>query len=278
MHNLKDYADGLELRDGIYFAKHEMPISYPENGNECCYQIEENSFWFKHRNACICTCVQKYSPGQLFFDVGGGNGYVAYELAQAGNSTILIEPGINGCLNARKRGLKNIVCSTLEAAGFKTDKLPTVGLFDVVEHIEDDLRFMQMIHSYMKDGGKVYITAPTFQWLWSNEDTDAGHYRRYTTKSMRRMLEKAGFEINYISYIFSILPLPVFLFRTIPSRLGFNKGSDNIKKYTTEHKERRGLVQTILNRIWNFEMSQIDSGATLPFGGSCLVVATKRNA
>lgn len=276
MNNLLDYTEGLTLRDGIYFSKNEEAISYPESGNEICYQIEANSFWFKHRNQCILTLVQKYSPGALFFDIGGGNGYVSYGLEQAGHSTVLIEPGIKGCLNAKKRGLQNIVCATLESAGFKKDMLPAVGLFDVVEHIEDDLKFMQMIHSYLKENGKVYISVPAFQGLWSNEDRDAGHYRRYTRKSMRRLLEQAGFEVNYLTYIFSILPLPVFLFRSLPSRLGFNKGSNNPEKHLNEHKEKGGLVQNVLNTIWNFELNQIQQGKTIGLGGSCLVVASKK--
>jgi len=52
--------------------------------------------------------------------------------------------------------------------------------------------------------------------LWSNEDVHAGHYRRYT-KSMSNILKEAGFRIEFSSYIFSILPFPIFLLRSILS-------------------------------------------------------------
>ncbi len=273
--NITDYSTALVQKEGIWHAKTASDISYPEAGNEICYQIEENSFWFKHRNNCILTAVKKYNEGRLFFDIGGGNGYVAKGIEANGLQTILIEPGIKGCLNARKRQLQNIVCATLEDAQFKKGTLPSVGLFDVVEHIENDVAFLSMIHAYMQEGGKVYITVPAFQSLWSNEDVDAGHYRRYTTKELCSKLEQVGFKITYSTYIFSILPLAVFLFRALPSKLGFNKNSGDLNKHKNEHQSKPGLLDSILNSIWQYEVNRISAGKSITIGGSCFVVATK---
>lgn len=275
MINMTDFSTELIQKDGIWHAKTASDISYPEAGNEICYQIEENSFWFKHRNNCILTAIKKYNEGRLFFDIGGGNGFVAKGIEANGLKTILIEPGIKGCLNARKRQLQNIVCATLEDAHFKKGTLPSVGLFDVVEHIENDVAFLSMIHDYMQVGGKVYITVPAFQTLWSNEDVDAGHYRRYTTKQLCQKLQQVGFKITYSSYIFSILPIAVFLFRSLPSKLGFNKNSGDLNKHKNEHQSKPGLVDSILNRIWKYEVNRISSGKSISIGGSCFVVATK---
>jgi 2-polyprenyl-3-methyl-5-hydroxy-6-metoxy-1,4-benzoquinol methylase len=275
MINMTDFSTELIQKDGIWHAKTASDISYPEAGNEICYQIEENSFWFKHRNNCILTAIKKYNEGRLFFDIGGGNGFVAKGIEANGLKTILIEPGIKGCLNARKRQLQNIVCATLEDAHFKKGTLPSVGLFDVVEHIENDVAFLSMIHDYMQVGGKVYITVPAFQTLWSNEDVDAGHYRRYTTKQLCDTLQQVGFKITYSSYIFSILPIAVFLFRSLPSKLGFNKNSGDLNKHKNEHQSKPGLVDSILNRIWQYEVNRISAGKSISIGGSCFVVATK---
>ena len=40
-------------------------------------QLEEDSFWFNHRNNIIANAVKKHSKGNVFFDIGGGNGFVA---------------------------------------------------------------------------------------------------------------------------------------------------------------------------------------------------------
>lgn len=272
---LDNYSDELVERDGIHFAKKESEISYPKGGNQQWFQIEENSFWFKHRNQCILSLVEKHSPKELFFDIGGGNGFIAKWLENNNINTVLVEPGIQGCVNAKERGLTNVVCSTLEDAEFKENSIKAIGLFDVVEHTPNDVEFMKLIASNLASEGLVYITVPSYNLLWSNEDKDVGHFRRYTLKRMKKVLIEAGFEINYATYIFSILPIPIFFFRTIPSFLGFNKNSNDLSKHQNEHKEYSGFVNSILNKIWNCEIKRVRLGKKLCFGGSCLVVAKK---
>lgn len=276
MINLQNYTTELIDRDGILFAKKESEISYPESGNQDCYQLEENSFWFNHRNNCILEAVKKHCPTSTFFDIGGGNGFVAKSLEENGIETVLIEPGIQGCINAQIRGLKNIVCSTLENASFKKNSIGSIGLFDVVEHIEKDVDFLTSIHTFLEENGYVFITVPAYKTLWSNEDVDAGHFRRYTSQALEKKLEKIGFEIIQSSYIFSILPIPVFLFRTLPSKLGLHKNSNDINKHKEEHKNKKGVINNILNKIWQKELNRIKSGKKIPIGGSCFVIARKK--
>lgn len=276
MIEIKNYTEDLILDNGIYFTKNKQQISYPESGNQDCYQIEENSFWFKHRNNCIVALVKKYSFDKHFFDIGGGNGFVAKRLENQGVKTVLIEPGIQGCLNAQKRNLETIVCSTLENASFKKGTIPSVGLFDVIEHIEDDIAFLTDIYNYLEKEGFIYITVPAYQFLWSNEDNDAGHYRRYTTKELENRLEKIGFKILYSTYIFSILPLPIWLTRTLPSKLGLNKNPSDLQKHKNSHSEKTGFISRLVNRIWDKELNNIAKGKRNSFGGSCLVVAKKK--
>lgn len=106
--------------DGIYYSKSTSKISYPETGNDNYMQIEENSFWFSHRNKIISTVVSKYSKSKTFFDIGGGNGYVSKDLHTKGIETVLVEPGIIGAKNAKKRNVENVICSTLEDAQLKS--------------------------------------------------------------------------------------------------------------------------------------------------------------
>ena len=273
--NLSDYSTDLIEREGILFATKDSQVSYPETGNDDLFQIEDCSFWFIHRNKCIVASVKKHTPRAVFFDIGGGNGYVSKGLEQHQIETVLIEPGLSGCWNAKKRNLKTIVCSTLENASFKKNTIEAIGLFDVVEHIENDDEFLAAIHSYLKADGHVYITVPAYNFLWSNEDTDAGHYRRYTLKGLEKKLKGKGFEIVQSTYIFSILPPAVFLFRTLPSRLGMNKNAANINKHKEEHSQNKGIFSSILNKVWEWELRQIKAGSQIRVGGSCFIVAKK---
>jgi len=274
--NIHLIANNLYQEEGLFFSKSKTEISYPEEGNADCAQIEDNSFWFKHRNKCIETVVKKYGEGKPFFDIGGGNGFVAKGIQLLGIETVLVEPGISGCLNAQKRNIKTIVCSTLEDAGFLPNNLPSAGMFDVVEHIEDDITFLKNIYAFLETNGLVYITVPAYQMLWSYEDDYAGHFRRYTIESISDKLRAVGFEMVYSTYIFSILPLPIFLTRSLPSKFSKSKPAYNIEKAKDAHLEKKGSMQSVLNNIWQWELSQIEKGKKIPFGGSCLIVAKKR--
>jgi 2-polyprenyl-3-methyl-5-hydroxy-6-metoxy-1,4-benzoquinol methylase len=273
--NIEDYSTDLIERDGILFSKIAGKISYPENGNENCYQIEENSYWFNHRNNCIAAGVLRYCSDRVFFDVGGGNGFVANGLEKKGIPTVLVEPGIQGCLNAKKRNLKNIVCSTLENAAFNDSTIPAIGLFDVVEHIENDVEFLTNIHKLLTDNGYVFITVPAYQTLWSNEDTDAGHYKRYTRKKLEEKLKTIGFSVVYSTYLFSVLIVAVFLFRALPHKLGLNKKTNNPKRRIKDHESKKVITGKVLNGIWNFELNKVRKGKMMPFGGSCFLIAKK---
>jgi hypothetical protein len=59
--NLANYSlSGFLIKDGIYYAAGAEAISYPEEGNEACFEIEDQSFWFRHRNDCIRELVRNF--------------------------------------------------------------------------------------------------------------------------------------------------------------------------------------------------------------------------
>lgn len=267
---IENLEKNLELKDGIWYSKTSSGISYPATGNDECYQIEDNSFWFRHRNTSIIDLAIRFSPKELFWDIGGGNGFVSSGLQQSGFDVVLIEPGIHGCMNAKSRGLKNIICSSLENLNFSESSLASCGLFDVVEHIQDDHAFLKNIHFLLKPSGFLYLTVPAFPALWSDEDMTAGHYRRYTIKMMMSLLLDLGFKIKYSSYLFSVLPLPIFLFRTIPSKLQRNKKAADLNTLKQQHSP-----VFLINKILKWETEKVKRLSRIPFGSSCLIVAQK---
>ena len=237
--NLSEIAQNIELgQDGLWEARTVSDVSYPESGNDLCFAIEESSFWFRHRNNCILEAIKSFPVAGAFFDVGGGNGYVARALQNAGLEVVLVEPGLAGARNALKRGVRHVVRATLEDAEFLPEVLSAVGLFDVVEHIEDDRAFLAKINRFMVCGGRAYLTVPAFDWLWSREDKDAGHWRRYTVRSLTRVLEETGYAVEFGTYFFGLLPLPILLLRVLPYRLGFASKEPTLGTARSDHELR----------------------------------------
>ncbi len=264
----------LEYKDGIYFSQNTNKISYPKEGYQNCFLVEDNSFWFNHRNNCIMEVINNFPPPGIILDVGGGNGFVSLEIKNNGYEIALLEPGISGILNAKKRGLKKIICANFNEIDLYPNSIPAIGIFDVLEHIEDDVEFLKKIQKSLVTGGKLYLTVPAYNWLWSDEDNKAGHFRRYTINLLKSKIERIGLEIEYFTYIFSISPIPIFLFRTLPTKLNLQK-KEIQKRTKNEHKIRKGLAGNILQKIWNSELKTISKEKHILFGGSCLLVARK---
>ncbi len=267
------------IEEGIWIPKN-IPniyddISYPKDGNVDCFNIEECSFWFKHRNNCLVEVFKRFPPEGTLYDIGGGNGYVALGLKNNGFDTILVEPGIEGARNARSRGLSPVICSTLEDVGFKKETIPAIGLFDILEHINDDTEYLKKIKSFLINNGRLYLTVPAYRILWSTEDDLAGHYRRYTLKELTQEIKSIGYEIDYATYFFSILPLPIFLFRTIPSKIKFRQKSI-FKQVQKEHNPRQKILSYLLNWYLKKELPKIKKDK-INFGASCLIVARSKS-
>jgi SAM-dependent methyltransferase len=246
-------------------------VSYPSAGNETCYLIEDESFWFRHRNHCILECMHAYPPAGAVFDVGGGNGFVSLGMQNSGYEPVLVEPGLAGAHNARSRGLADVICSTLEDAGFPAHSLPAIGIFDVVEHIDDEQGFLCQLRELLRPGGRIYVTVPAYRWLWSSDDVFSGHFRRYTRASLIREMNRAGFDVEFSSYFFAALPLPVLFARTLPGRFG----SRNVAEThggAREHLVPGGL-RKLVDALFDWERKAIGNRCSIPFGSSCLLVA-----
>jgi len=252
-------------------------ISYPDEGNSACFIVEDKSFWFRHRNNCIIELVRKFPPFKKkpIFDVGGGNGFVAKGLIDAGWDVVLVEPGPSGVKNGMKRGLEHVICGTTHSAGFQNGSLPAIGVFDVVEHIKDDIGFLHHLRDLLEPGGMLYLTVPAFNFLWSHEDVEAGHFRRYTIASMKMKLLAAGLNPVFGTYIFSVLPLPVLVFRTLPYRLGFAQRFKKEKISAKDHVISEGFFSRLLTKLLGCELNFIKRNKFLAFGGSCLIAARK---
>ena len=94
-------------------------LSFPATGHATCMGIEDDSFWLAHRNACITAALGREHVEGPLLDIGGGNGAVSQAIEASGIEAVLLEPGPSGARNARARGLRDVVCATLEDADFQ---------------------------------------------------------------------------------------------------------------------------------------------------------------
>ncbi|MCX6357389.1 MAG: class I SAM-dependent methyltransferase [Candidatus Aureabacteria bacterium] len=269
--DLNKFSAALTCRDGIWFSPSASPVSYPHEIRDLIFQIEDSSFWFRHRNCCIGEAIRNYPPAGVLLELGGGNGCVSKYLQDNQIGVVLLEPDIAGIRNARERGVKNLICSTYKDARFNGHSLPAIGLFDVLEHIEDDLGFLRDVKNTLMPGGRVYITSPAHNFLWADADDYGKHFRRYALGSLSSILGKAGFEAEYGTYLFSLLPTPILLLRALPYAIGI-RGRWSVERARKEYMHDRGLAQSLLRYFGHLECALIKHRKRIPFGSSCLVI------
>lgn len=176
------------------------------------------------------------------------------------------------------RGVQQVVCATTHAAGFGEGSMPGIGVFDVVEHIEDDEGFMRHLHDLLEPGGMLYLTVPAYRLLWSDADDYGGHFRRYSKRGLKALCEVAGFDVQFLTGIFVWLIAPILLFRSLPYRL-MGKSKENIADVNatmTDHTMPEWLERST-RRCHEWERRRILNGNGVSLGAS-LLLAAKRSS
>lgn len=65
-------------------------------------------------------------------------------------------------------------------------------LLDVLEHQQDDGRFLRETADRLRPGARLLVTVPAHPWLWSSWDRGLGHFRRYSRPMLRRLTADCG--------------------------------------------------------------------------------------
>lgn len=233
--------------------------------------LEEASFWFAERNRLILWTLRRYAgePG-AYLEVGCGTGYVlaAVRSAFPAARCVGVEP-FEAALEIARRRVGDCELRQGDAAGLEEESaFDVVGSFDVLEHIADDAGALEAMAQALRPGGLLAVTVPQHRWLWSDADESAGHVRRYRREELLGRVRAAGFEtVRCTSFVTTLLPL-----------LGANRWLRRHRPPSDPLSELRMApwMQSALRPGLALDRLAIRAGASLPAGGSLLLVARRR--
>ena len=263
-------------------ASQGVLTSYTSDMQNDYFGIEDSSWWFQYRSEVVNKIFDKVCSNPSFIiDIGGGNGYTTKKLQDSGYEVILMEPTTQACINGMQRGLKNVICGTINDVDFSNNSIAACCILDVLEHIENDAEFLRTIKKKLIIGGHLLITVPAFASLWSSEDEAVGHYRRYTKKELVALLKNEGYEIAYANYFFNFLYFPIFFVRRLGEKLGLMKKyherekseKDNVLK--KQHTEQRKITKLVLGFLERMELRRLLQNKKVRYGSSLMIVARK---
>jgi SAM-dependent methyltransferase len=119
-------------------------------------------------------------------EVGCGNGLLQYQIEEAYGREVT---GFDLNEFALKRSLSrfsDICCYNIRQQDPSLrERFDLIFLFDVLEHMEDEDRFLRAVIFHLAPGGKLIVNVPAGGWAHSAYDHAAGHVRRYSKRSFQ---------------------------------------------------------------------------------------------
>ena len=233
-------------------------------------RVERSHWWFQARRDILSDVVERFlSPGDSFLDVGSGTGFFLEHLATKYRAFGLdmSETAVQMC---RERGLGTVTLGAIRDARHSSGMpFDAVGFFDVIEHLDDDVTALTEARDLLRPRGIVLVSVPAYMFLWSDHDALNNHRRRYVAPQLKDVLERAGFEVELLTYFNSLL-FPLAATHRIASRIG---GAPT----QTEFDALPATLNTLFRRIFALERGIVRRcGARgLPFGLSILAVGRR---
>ena len=232
--------------------------------------IEEKHFWMVARNKLVLRVFDKYvNREDAIVEIGAGTANVTRYLKENGYDNISIgDVHLKALEYGGKYGVKRRYQFDIVKAPF-SEHFDVVGMFDVLEHTDDDFAVAKSVYKMLKKGGKIILTVPAHMWLWSREDAIPSHRRRYEVDQLKDLFERSGFKVLEVSAFFiSILPL-LYLRRLINKDNGVVKDEDLKNRFRVNP-----VLNFILGKILTLEVKLL-SNISLKYGGSILLVGEK---
>lgn len=174
---------------------------------------EDSHWWFVGRRAVLSGLIARRAAppnGSRVLDAGCGSGGNMAMLARFG-AVEGVEYDATARDIAAARGVGPVRPGALpDGLEVPDSAFGLIGLFDVLEHVEQDVASLKALGTKLATGGRLVVSVPALPWLWSEHDVTHHHFRRYTKATLRGAIEEAGLRVEGCGY-FNTLLFPVAL-------------------------------------------------------------------
>lgn len=234
--------------------------------------MEDRHWWFRSRRRVIWALVHRagLGPQPRLLDAGCGTGRNLMEFASLGpaEGVDLSPQAVAFC---RQRGLDEVRQAAIEDLPYEAERFDLVLATDVIEHLEDDGPALTELRRVTAPDGRLVVTVPAYQWLWSQHDTSWQHFRRYTRRRLRERVRATGWEPTMDTYFYTTLLPPVAAVRGLQRLRANGNGNARSDLHLSPHALDRWLELPVRG-----EAELIERGASLPAGVSIGMVCRRR--
>lgn len=124
-----------------------------------------------------------------------------------------------------------------------------VLLMDVLEHVDDDVGFLNCYVNKAPRGARFLISVPAFQFLWSDHDVSLEHKRRYQLRQIEDVTRRAGLTVVRGAYFFAMV-FPIAVITRLSARGSINSNMPVRLQLSKHHP----LVNSTLATLCRFEL------------------------
>lgn len=245
---------------------------------EFLFKMEQKHFWHVGRKEIILDLLGRNIPDlarSRMLEIGCGNGSVLTFLNKNG---IEVEGGdifMEGLAFCRQKA-DSVPLYQLDVLALPfQQEFDIVGLFDVLEHIDDDSRALTEINRALKTSGDLILTVPAHKFLWSRHDEASYHKRRYNRTELITKLERCGFVVKKATYYMFFL-FPVLSMMRLLSKIFSNKKHEKGDIQTSLELKTIPVINNAFLASLRLEKYLVRY-LNLPFGASLLILAEKKD-
>ncbi len=169
---------------------------------------QEKHWWFQARKQIIDQIISniKLKKKNNILDFGSGSGVNLNMLEKYGPVDIHEKNKFARiAIKNKNKKIKNLY-STLK---IRKNFYDLILIADVIEHVRRPKNLLRNLKKFLKKDGRILITVPAYQFLFSKKDKALGHYRRYNKKLLENELTE--FKIENISYFNTFLCIPIII-------------------------------------------------------------------
>lgn len=180
---------------------------------EAEHGLEDTYWWFVGRRTIIDGILSRFaSRKRVAVDVGCGTGRNMAILALYADCVAGLDRSLTALSIAASRGLA-VGCVDGHFLPLADGSVDLLTAFDVLEHLDDDVRALEEFNRVLRPGGLLLLTVPAYRFLWSEHDEALMHRRRYVASELHMKLNRTGYDVAFRSYAVFFVFFPILLYR-----------------------------------------------------------------